>query len=49
MTTADPAEDSKDVGVGDTPQEAVSAALKTLDGPYAIEMAEGVKLALGSG
>ena len=30
-------------GVGDTPQEAVKAALKTLGEPYASEMAESVK------
>jgi hypothetical protein len=28
MATADLAEDSRDVGVGDTPQEAVSEALR---------------------
>jgi hypothetical protein len=43
MTTADLAEDSRDVGVGDTPQEAVRAALQSLGEPYAGEMAEGVK------
>ena len=42
MATADLAEDSRDVGVGDTPQEAVRAALKALGEPYASEMAEGV-------
>ena len=44
MATADLGEDSRDVGVGDTPQEAVRAALKTLGEPYASEMAEGVEL-----
>ena len=43
MATADLAEDSRDVGVGDTPQEAVRAALRSLGEPYAGEMAEGVK------
>ena len=43
MATADLGEDSRDVGVGDTPQEAVRAALKTLGEPYASEMAEGVE------
>ena len=42
MATADLAEDSLDVGVGDTPQEAVKAALRALGEPYATEMAEGV-------
>ena len=40
MATADLAEDSRDVGVGDTPQEAVKAALKALGEPYAGELAE---------
>jgi len=40
--TADPAEDSLDVGVGDTAQEAVRAAPRALGEPYASEMAEGV-------
>ena len=44
MATADLAEDSHDVGVGDTPQEAVSAALRVLGEPYASEMAEGMDL-----
>ena len=41
MATADLAEDSWDVGVGDTPQEAVREALRSLDEPYASEMAAG--------
>ena len=41
MATADLAEDSRDVRVGDTPQEAVRAALKALGEPYASEMAAG--------
>jgi len=44
LATADLAEDSRDVGVGDTPQEAVRAALRSLDEPYASEMAEGTTL-----
>jgi hypothetical protein len=44
MATADLAEDSRDVGVGDTPQEAVRAALRSLGEPCASEMAEGVSL-----
>jgi hypothetical protein len=43
MATADLAEDSRDVGVGDTPQEAVRAALRSLGEPYASEMAAGVE------
>ena len=39
---ADRAEDPRDVGVRDTPQEAVRDALKALGEPYASEMAEGV-------
>ena len=39
MATADLAEDSRDVGVGDAPQEAVRAALRSLGEPYASEMA----------
>ncbi len=35
MATADFAEDSRDVGVGDTRQEAVRAALQSLGEPYA--------------
>ena len=34
----DLAEDSRDVGVGDTLQEAVRAALRSLGEPYACEM-----------
>ena len=41
MATADLAEDSRDVGVGDTEQEAVRASLKALGEPYASEMAVG--------
>ena len=33
MTTADLGEDSRDVGDGDTPQEAVRAALRALGEP----------------
>jgi hypothetical protein len=44
MATADLAEDSRDIGVGDTPQEVVRAALRSLDEPYASEMAEGTNL-----
>ena len=40
MATADLGEDSRDVGVGDSPQEAVRAALRSLGEPYASEMAE---------
>jgi hypothetical protein len=40
MAAADLAEDSRDIGVGDTPQEAVRAALEALGEPYASEMAE---------
>ena len=42
LATADLAEDSRDVGVGDTPTEAVRAALKALGEPYASEMSEAV-------
>ena len=42
MATADLAEDSRDVGVGDTPQEALRAVLRSLGAPYASEMAAGV-------
>ena len=42
MATADLAQDSRDVGVGDTPQEAVKAALRSLGEPYATDMAESV-------
>jgi hypothetical protein len=44
VATADIAEDSRDVGVGDTPQEAVRAALRSLGEPYASEMSEGMGL-----
>ena len=40
MATADLGEDSRDVGLGETPQEAVRAALRSLGEPYASEMAE---------
>ena len=40
MATADLGEDSRDVGVWDTPQEAVRAALGALGEPYASEMAQ---------
>ena len=40
MATADLGEDSRDVGVGDTPQEAMKEALRSLDEPYASEMAK---------
>lgn len=43
MATADLGEDSRDVGVGDTPQEAVRAALRALGEPYTSELAEGVR------
>ena len=42
MATADLAEGSRDVGVGDTPREAVKAAQRSLGEPYASEMAAGV-------
>jgi hypothetical protein len=42
MATADLGEDSRGVGVGDTPQEAVRAALHSLGELYASQMAEGV-------
>jgi len=41
MATAVLAEDSRDVGVGDTLQEAVRGALKALGEPYASAMAKG--------
>lgn len=43
MATADLAEDSRDVGVGDTAHAAVKEALRSLGEPYASEMAEGVE------
>ena len=43
MATAELAEDSRDVGVGDTPQEAVRAAPRGLGEPYANEMLAGVE------
>jgi hypothetical protein len=39
MATANLNEDSREVGVGDTPQEAVRAVLRSLGEPYASEMA----------
>lgn len=45
MAAADFAEDSRDIGVGDTPQAAVRAALEVLREPYASEMA----LSIGEG
>ena len=39
MATANLAEGSRDAGVGDTPEEAVRAALRILGEPYASEMA----------
>ena len=42
MATANLAEDSRDVGVGDTPQAAVKEALPALGEPYASVMAAGV-------
>ena len=42
MATADLGEDSRDVGMGDTPQEAVRAALRSLGKPCASEMAAGM-------
>ena len=44
VATADLAEDSRDVGVGEPEQEAVRAALRSLGEPYASEMAEGVSI-----
>ena len=49
MATADLAEDSRDVGVGGTPQETVRAALRSLGEPYASEMAAGVSAESDSG
>jgi len=43
MAAADLAEDSRDVGVGDTPQEAVRAALRSLGEACASEMAAEVE------
>jgi hypothetical protein len=43
MAAADLGEDSRDIGVGDTPREAVRAALEVLGEPYASEMADGVE------
>ena len=44
MAPADFGEDSRDVGVGDTAQEALRAALRSLREPYATEMAESTAL-----
>lgn len=44
MAPADFGEDSRDVGVGDTAQEALRAALRSLREPYATEMAESAAL-----
>ena len=43
MATTDLAEDSRDVGKGETPQEAVKAALRSLGETYASEMAAEVR------
>ncbi len=43
MATADLGEDSWDVGVDDTPVEAVRAALRTLGEPHASDLAAGVE------
>ena len=48
MATADLAKDSRDTGVGDTPRQAVRAALHSLDEPYATQMAAGVEARGGS-
>ena len=42
MATADLGEDSRDVGVGNTPQEAARGALRSLGEQYAREMAAAV-------
>lgn len=42
MASADLAEVARDIGVGDTPRDAVRAALAPLGEPYASEMADGV-------
>ena len=47
MATADLAEDSRDIGVADTPYEALKAALAALGEPYASEMADSVELEAG--
>lgn len=47
MATADLGEDSRDVGVGATPQEAVREALRSLGEPYAGEVAAGLATARG--
>ena len=43
MATADLGEDSRDVGVGDTAQDAVGDALRSLGEPYASEMADAME------
>jgi hypothetical protein len=47
MAAVDLAEDSRDIGVGDTPRDAVRAALAALGEPYASEMAGGVEVEPG--
>ena len=47
MATADLAEDSRDIGVGNTPREAVRAALQALGEPYATVMADGIDVQPG--
>jgi len=47
MATADLGEDSRDISVGDTPREAVRAALRALGEPYATEMADGIGVQSG--
>lgn len=47
MAAADLAEDSRD-GVGDTPREAVRAALQALGEPYATVMADGIDVQEGT-
>ena len=43
MATTDLGEDSRDVGVGETAQEAARAALRSLGEPHATEMAATVE------
>ncbi len=49
MATVDLGEDSRDAGVGDTPQAGVRVALRALGEPYAGEMAELVELGESQG
>jgi hypothetical protein len=42
LATVDLAEGTRDIGTGDTPRQAVRAALMALGEPYASEMAAGV-------